>query len=71
MGTSYKPNNYRLTPILNVSDIQESFAWFEKLGRCSARHCWVGTVDETRPCESQRWDVPCLVASDPHQEEPK
>jgi hypothetical protein len=22
----------RLTPILNVSDIQESFAWFEKLG---------------------------------------
>lgn len=21
-----------LTPILNVSDIQESFAWFEKLG---------------------------------------
>jgi len=23
---------YRLTPILNVSDIQQSFAWFEKLG---------------------------------------
>ena len=22
----------RLTPILNVSDIQESFAWFERLG---------------------------------------
>ena len=22
----------RLTPILNVSDIQASFAWFEKLG---------------------------------------
>jgi hypothetical protein len=22
----------RLTPILNVSDIQRSFAWFEKLG---------------------------------------
>jgi hypothetical protein len=22
----------RLTPILNVSDIQESFEWFEKLG---------------------------------------
>src|ERR1700730_1993956 len=22
----------RLTPILNVSDIQQSFAWFEKLG---------------------------------------
>jgi len=22
----------RLTPILNVSDIQESFAWFEELG---------------------------------------
>ena len=22
----------RLTPILNVSNIQESFAWFEKLG---------------------------------------
>jgi hypothetical protein len=22
----------RLTPILNVSDIQKSFAWFEKLG---------------------------------------
>ena len=23
---------HRLTPILNVSDIQESFAWFERLG---------------------------------------
>src|SRR6185436_2521292 len=23
---------HRLTPILNVSDIQKSFAWFEKLG---------------------------------------
>src|SRR3954467_14956372 len=23
---------HRLTPILNVSDIEESFAWFEKLG---------------------------------------
>ena len=23
---------HRLTPILNVSDLQESFAWFEKLG---------------------------------------
>jgi hypothetical protein len=23
-----------LTPILNVSNIQESFAWFEKLGAC-------------------------------------
>ena len=23
---------HRLTPILNVSNIQESFAWFEKLG---------------------------------------
>ena len=22
----------RLTPILNVSDIQQSFSWFEKLG---------------------------------------
>jgi len=22
----------RLTPILNVSNIQQSFAWFEKLG---------------------------------------
>ena len=26
----------RLTPILNVSDIQESFAWFEKLGWAKA-----------------------------------
>ena len=25
-------NAKRLTPILNVSDIQQSFAWFEKLG---------------------------------------
>src|SRR5437868_11373932 len=25
-------NAIRVTPILNVSDIQESFAWFEKLG---------------------------------------
>jgi catechol 2,3-dioxygenase-like lactoylglutathione lyase family enzyme len=25
-------NARRLTPILNVSDIQQSFAWFEKLG---------------------------------------
>jgi len=25
-------NALRLTPILNVSDIQQSFAWFEKLG---------------------------------------
>ena len=23
-----------VTPILNVSNIQESFAWFEKLGNC-------------------------------------
>ena len=26
-----------LTPILNVSDIQQSFAWFEQLGRSK---CW-------------------------------
>ena len=25
-------NAHRLTPILNVSDMQQSFAWFEKLG---------------------------------------
>jgi catechol 2,3-dioxygenase-like lactoylglutathione lyase family enzyme len=25
-------NVYRITPILNVSNIEESFAWFEKLG---------------------------------------
>ena len=25
-------HTHRLTPILNVSDMQESFAWFEKLG---------------------------------------
>jgi len=25
-------NAYRITPILNVSNSEESFAWFEKLG---------------------------------------
>jgi len=25
-------NAYRITPILNVSNIEETFAWFEKLG---------------------------------------
>ena len=38
----------RLTPILNVSDIQQSFAWFEKLGWTKAWD-W-GTSSYIRGC---------------------
>jgi len=49
-----------LTPILNVSDIQQSFEWFEKLGwekDAVHRHCLAQGLEVTWPPTDMPWSV--------------
>ena len=52
----------RLTPILNVSDLQESFAWFEKLGWTKAWD-WGTPPDFGAVCSGECEIFLCLDAA--------
>jgi hypothetical protein len=44
----------RQTPILNVSDIQQTFAWFEKLAR-GCRSGWMMSTPSTSDVSSKAY----------------
>jgi hypothetical protein len=54
---------HKLTPILNVSDITESFRWFEKLGNGGVKM----TLDVAWPPTDMPWGV--REMHEPHRTE--